>query len=349
MRIKTAPLISLGLSAAVIISASFLGSSFARAQISPVAPDRIILTAIPPRLGDEGDLTAKPGEKIQTAVRIRNSSSQPITIESTALDFVVGDDGETPMPITDEVSNRWSLASWIIIAPNTQTLDPGETGLVNLVIDVPTDALPGGHYAMVMHQPLPAGATSSQDLQADSSALIAQRVGSLVYLKVEGPINEEAFLRDIQFPKLTEYGPVPFSYDVENVSDIHIRPQVTVDVYNIFGQKVDSITIETKNVFPYVSRGFEGQWDRVWGIGPYTAKFTMSFGSEGKIAQASVGFWLLPYKIVAGIAAGIVLLIAILLVVRTQIHRRRATERERVQKLEEKIAELESDRTHHEE
>lgn len=307
-------------------------------------PENIKLTAIPPRLGEEGNLRANPGEKIQTIIRVTNVTETPVTIQSSAEDIIVGEDGVTPLPVTEAVSNRWSMASWIFVSPAQQTIAPRETAQINLVIDVPADALPGGHYAWIMHEPTGAQA------ELNNTSLVSQRVGTLVYFIVEGPINEEAFIRDIQFPQITEYGPVDFTYKVENVSDIHIRPQVTVDIYNIFNQHVDTIHIEPMNVFPYVPREFDGQWDRVWGIGPYTAKFTMSYGEQGKVSMARATFWLIPYTIVIAVTAGILILITLVLIIRSALRRRQAAERARVKVLEERLAELETDTTrHHEE
>lgn len=314
----------------------------------PSAPDQITLTAIPPRLGEDLTLMAKPGEKIQAVVEVRNSSEEPMTISSLVQDFVVGEDGKTPIPVGEETSNRWSLAAWTELSPATQILQPRQSGKVNLVIDVPADALPGGHYAMVLHEPLSNAATDENGnlIVEDTSSRVAQRVGTLVYFVVEGPINEEAFIRNVQFPSLTEYGPVPFSFMIENVSDIHIKPKVTVDIYNIFGQHVDSLVIEPQNVFPFVARQFEGQWDRVWGIGPYQAKLTMTYGSQGRTAMAATSFWLIPYKLVLAALAVILIIIALIFFITKMIKKRGRSEQARVKALEERLHELENQNNH---
>ncbi len=312
----------------------------ASATTTTTAPEQTTLTAIPPRLGDDFALKAKPGEKIQTTIRIRNSSSKSLPIHTLVQDFIIGEDGETPQPVTDATSNRWSLASWITISPENQVLQPGQTASVNVLVTVPADALPGGHYAMVLHEPssgLPSG--------AGSESVIAQRVGTLVYFLVEGPINEEAFIRNFKFADFTEYGPVDYAFSVENMSDIHVKPSITVDIYNIFGQKVDSLTVEPKNVFPLMARNYTGQWNRVWGIGFYTAKLTMSFGTQGQIVVANDQFWLIPYKLVL---AGFVILVSLIgaaVAVRRHMIHRRSNEGARIQELEQKLQQLESEKT----
>jgi hypothetical protein len=317
------------------------------AQIKDPEPvEEVGLAAIPPRAGENGELKAAPGEVVQTTIKVRNISSQPITIHSTAQDFIIGEDGETPVPVEEQVNQRWSLASWVTVSPEYQDLAPNQVGQLNVLVTVPEDALPGGHYAMVTHQPSngkleTAGETTVQE----SAAVINQRVGTLFYMTVDGPINEEAFIRDFQIPKFTEFGPVPFSLTVDNQSDIHIRPRITVSITNILGQTVDTIQLEEKNVFPLSSRSYSGAWDRLWGIGPYKATASMSFGNTGQIVTTHQMFWLFPITLLW--VALVILLVAVVLViaVRRHLHHRKAQDHERVEMLEQRLAELEKERS----
>ncbi len=304
--------------------------------------DKASITAIPPRLGDDFSLKVKPGEKIQTSVRVRNSSPRALTLKSAAQDFIVGENGETPVPIDDvQVSNRWSLASWIILTPDVNELAPNQITTVNVIIDVPSDALPGGHYAMITHQPTTNDNAEFVVETPASASFLQQRVGTLVYVMVEGPINESAFIRKLTIPRFTEYGPVPFSFEVDNQSDIHIHPQIGVEIYNIFGKKVETIPIEGKNVFPFMPRTFTGQWDRVWGFGPYRAKVVMSYGSGGQVAMAQTGFWLLPITLIIAALVVLLTLLAIYIVIRRHIKHRQQNQRTQIDQLEAKVRELE--------
>lgn len=304
------------------------------------------LTAIPPRLGENFSLKIKPGEKIQTSVRVRNGSSQAMTVQSLAQDFIVDLGGETPIAINDQVSNRWSLASWLMLTPSVQVVQPGEIAIVNVIIEAPDDALPGGHYAMITHQPNFGGSEISSDfsLTPKSAANLQQRVGTLLYVMVDGPINEAAFIRELNFPKFTEYGPVPFTFTVDNQSDIHISPQIGVEIYNLLGRKIETIELKSKNVFPFISRGFEGQWDRIWGFGPYTAKVVMSYGTTGQIAIAKTSFWLLPITLLMAILIIILVIIAVTIVIRRHLLHRRQDQQAQIEILEGKVSELEQEK-----
>jgi hypothetical protein len=312
------------------------------AQPAEVQDDSIVLTAMPPRIGDDNSLSALPGEKIQTTIKVRNNSNKAFTINTAIDDFIIGEDGETPIAITEDVDYRWSLKNWLILAPEFQTLQPKQTGIINVIIDIPADALPGGHYAMVTHKPV---GLNGEKFQIDSAASrVNQRVGTLLYVLVEGPINEEAFIRDFSMPSFTEYGPVPFSFTVDNQSDVHIKPDISIEIYNLLGIKVDTIVVESKNVFPMVGRSFNGEWDQVWGTGFYKAKLVMSYGSEGAITIANTSFWLFPVTIMIAVLIVILTLIVIFIATRRHLLHRDNSEQERMQMLEEKIAQLEQER-----
>jgi hypothetical protein len=302
-----------------------------------IQSDTVSLSAIPPRVGEDRNLKGKPGETIQTVIRVKNNSDEPLPVTSIVQDFIIGEDGFTPIPVFDETSNRWSLASWVTISPEAQTIAPNQSGNVNVVINVPEDALPGGHYAMVLHEPSVGGAGGE-----GAQSKVGQRVGTLLYFFVDGPITEEAFVRNFEFQNLTEYGPVPFSYTVENMSDIHITPRTSITIHNIFGTQVDEITIEPKNVFPLMSRAFDGEWARVWGSGYYTARLTMNYGENGQVVLATDQFWLLPYRLIAATGVGILAVIAILLLIRRQMVNRNRRERETIEMLEKRLEEIEN-------
>ncbi len=253
--------------------------------------------------------------------------------------MLVSEDGKTPYPITavEEADNRWAMASWITLSPNQHTLQPQELAELTALIEVPEDALPGGHYAMVVHQPV-FGATAAEKQAATG---IAQQTGTLIYLIVDGPINEEAFVRNFTFPTLSEYGPVPFSFSVENRSDVHIRPRTSVTITNMLGNTVGKIDVEPSNIFPFSTRDFSGEWDRTWGLGRYTATLVMSFGSQGSLVTTHTTFWLLPLKLILAVLVLLLSLIVVTIAVRRHlIHRRQELERRNAQ-LEDRVHELE--------
>ena len=184
---------------------------------------------------------------------------------------------------------------------------------------------------MVLHEP----ANPDDITQAEGSGTgVTQRVGTLFYVVVDGPINEEAYIREFKFNKFQEFGPVPYSFTIRNQSDIHIRPRMSIDIFNMLGQKSDSIEVEPQNVFPLNSRDFAGKWDKIWGFGLYTAKLTASYGDTGQVIVDTASFWIIPVRIILSIFFGGVLIAAIVMAIKRHAEKKYQLEQEKVRELQ---------------
>jgi hypothetical protein len=347
---NTAHFSKLFIAIAIIIASGFFITasrvSFAQQPATSITENQLTLTAIPPRLGEDNSIMLKPGEKKQVTIRVNNSSSETMKVRSTKQDFIVDEDGETPIIVTaDDADNKWSLASWITLSPSSHTIKPQQSAQIEVLIEVPEDALPGGHYAMITHQPDLSGVENGDNALTSTQVTgINQRVGTLLYVIVEGPINEQAYITKFTVPEFLEFGPVPFSFTLENASDIHIRPQVAVEIRNIFGAKIATIQPETKNIFPFTSRSFEGKWDRIWGFGRYTAEAIIGYGTGGQVVSAKSSFWLIPIKLLIAVIVGVLLLVLAGMSIRRHLIHRKNDQSKRIAELETKLTELESEK-----
>lgn len=279
-------------------------------------PTPLQLTAIPARLGDaDYSLKGKPGEIVTATVQVKNTSTTPKQVRTIVEDFVIGEDGTQPIPVDSENENRWNLANWITLSAETQALEPSKVGVVQLTITVPTDAIPGGRYAMIMHSPL-----VTTDPASNSGTGISQRVGTLIYFLVEGEIHEEAYLKNIQSESFFEFGPVPFSFEIENRSDLHLHPNIQVEITNMLGKSSDHFVIESKNVFPGEQRAFEAAWNRKWGLGRYNALITTTYGQKGNVVTGEFTFWIIPLRVILVILFIIALVLSTMVAMQRKLH-----------------------------
>ena len=304
--------------------------------------EEVAITAIPPRLGDDDSLRGDPGEAIQTQVRVRNNTGNPISVETIVEDFIIGEDGKTPIPVVAETNSLWSLAQWITLANPRNIVPAHDSVTIPVIIQIPQDAKPGGRYAMIMHQPVESGA-AAQTGEVAGRAAVSPRVGTLVYFRVNGDVTQNAAIRNINIPGLNEFGPVPISYEIENLSDIHIQPKTTITVRNMLGQTVEQFEVDSRNIFPYTTRGFEAEWDRVWGFGRYTAEFAASYGDHGKVAMAQYSFWLIPYTLIMAVLFILLALLGIFIAVRRHLEQRNSVENQHIDLLEDRIRQLEDE------
>lgn len=287
----------------LVLGFSFLFFSWSKAR----AQSTITLSAIPPRL----ELKVAPGGTVQETIKVRNDSDTELVVQSEVKDFIVVDDKGTPMVVEEEVSGRWSLASWVSISPTKNVLKPGDIQLISLVVAVPKDALAGGHYAMVLHSPL-----TEALISAGSGTAVAQKVGTLIYFQVEGPITEEANLIRFEADKTwAEYGPINLTAEIQNLSDIHIKPKGQITVYNMLNKASASLSLEEINIFPFKSRTYKSVFPGKWHFGRYKAELKANYGPSNKILTGLIYFWIIPWTIVALVALvlALVLLLGLLL------------------------------------
>jgi len=287
------------------------------------------LTAIPPRL----EITANPGQIITKEIKVRNESNSEKFISTSLRDFIVTDDLGTPLQIesTDQSSNRWAAASWIQISPANLKLKPGETKSLVLTVITPDDALPGGHYAMVLHTP-------NNDLSLNQSgASVQTNVGTLVYITVPGDITENALIKEFSAPRFSEYGPINFKSVITNLSDIHITPAGAINVYNTFGLKSAQINLDNANIFPGTSREFTNTLHRKLMLGRYKAQINASYGTTGQLLTATTFFWVIPYKLIALLLA---IIIIIILIIKLKKKTPPLSETPKVEELEKELEDL---------
>lgn len=265
------------------------------------AAEKLSVTAIPPRL----ELEALPGTTIQESLKIRNESAADQAFKVVVKDFIVTGNQGTPIPVDETVSGRWSLASWITVSPKQIMVPAEQTANIDLIISVPNQALPGGHYAMITYAPVIEG-----NLAQGTGAQISPQVGSLVYLKIIGDITEAVNLKEFKVDQaFKHYGPTQIMAEIENLGDIHLRPTGKLTVTNWLKDEVFSQELEGKNIFPFASRTYDWTVPGKWHLGRYAAKLSAQAGDAAIPLTGLIYFWIVPVKEISLIAAALGLII----------------------------------------
>jgi len=314
-----------------IFSSLFLATVFLLS--SQVARADQTITAIPPRV----DLKADPGQTITADVKIRNDSAAYQIFTIAIDDFIVSDNIGTPIPITSNTGNRWSLKNWIT-SPTEIPVDAHGTQVVRLTFKVPLAALPGGHYAMITYQPHPE--VKKGDLKQTAN-LIGQRVGTLLYLTVNGPVNQKAEIVEFSTENFNEQGPVVFNGIISSLSDIHISPKGSITIFGPLNNYVAEIPVEVGNIFPEVKREFSVSWNQRWGYGRYRADLNLLYGTNGDQLVASIYFWLFPIRLVIYTLIATVSILTIIIVLNKRGKKHQEELEREVAELKEELKEVE--------
>lgn len=317
------------------ISCLLIATSYLLLTKPLIAQSAAGLSAIPPRL----EISVEPDGVASQIIKVRNESKESKTINVDIKDIIVTDNKGTPVIISssDESSNRWAASNWVQVSPSNVLLKPGETKSLTLTVVAPANALPGGHYAMVLHTP-----QGISTLSSSTGASIQTQVGTLIYITVPGDINQNALVQSFTAPKFSEFGPINFSTTIKNLSDIHIQPVGAITIKNWFGRQTSRLSLQPEdniiNIFPYTSRDFQNTLNKKWLFGRYQANLQASYGNSGGLITSTIFFWVIPWRIIVlGIAA---IAIVVTLVIISKKQPKRKLPNNEVAELEKELEEL---------
>jgi hypothetical protein len=293
------------------------------------------LTVYPARQQLEVD----PGQKTAVTLNFINKSEQPISGFFKVVDFIVLDREGTPTFIENptQINPKFSASSWFSLYYDRGTIPANEKISLQATVTVPKNANPGGRYVAIFFEPT-AGNTFSTGGQKEASTGIAPRLAGLIYIKVNGPIKEAAWVTRFFTKSFWEFGPIDIETEILNRGDYHISPKGAITLYNFFGNRVDQQKLEEQNIFPDVSKTYKNKVGSRWMLGRYRLDLTGSYGNSGRSLTASLYFWAFPWRL----ALIVVLTLVILILLVKELHKKTILKQQELEKvLEEEKAEIE--------
>lgn len=186
------------------------------------------------------------------------------------------------------------LTEWFKF-PNEISLGAGERKDIPFKIEVPQNAPPGGHFAVIWWGNKPEGGSGDQ-------VAIVTRAGILVYLQVSGDINESGNLLNFKLPKFLFWSfPSDFLVSFKNEGNTYLKPKGDITVKNMFGgtktvfgvNEADRILLPQSSDNLRISSKFS---KTPFAFGPYRAILTLNWGSKPEMIQKTLWFFVLPVK-----------------------------------------------------
>ena len=259
-------------------------------------------------------LTADPGKTVKANILVRNVTSTDLVVTGESNDFVAaGEDGTPKVLLGEDETSPYSIKDWITI-PGKVTLVPREIKTMNVAINVPADASPGGHYGVVRFTGTP------PSLEGQGVALTAS-LGSLILLSVSGDITQQLSIEEFSANKDGQTGtffeslPINLVERLKNSGNVHERPAGAITIRNMFNKTVATFPYnpQARYVLPDSTRKFEQTLNReLIGdkrlFGKYTATLSVTYGEgNDKTADATLTFWIIPWKLILGVIAAIII------------------------------------------
>ena len=261
------------------------------------------------------EVTIDPGDTYSDFIKFQNLSDiDTLELYPLMLSFVAkGEEGGQEFIEDSEETTNFSLAQWINISTDKVFIEPLERIVLPFTITVPVDAEPGGRYGAVLlgNQPLvPEGG---------SNVALGARTGTIILAKISGDVTESAILTEYRVGKDSyQYPPVDFSIRIENVGNIHVKPEGEIEIKNIFGKSVDRVLVNEAggNVLPESIRKFTPSWERdKFTIGKFTAALSLEYGVDNPMELSeTISFWVLPLKEIIIVVVALILVVILFFV-----------------------------------
>jgi len=251
-----------------------------------ITPDNNFITISPP----VRELELPRGSANSYQISLTNRSQKAVTLVLRASPFVAAGDvggvnvADDPLPESQ---------NWVIINPNVVNLEAGEQVDITYTILIPQNAEPGGFYFAITA--LLAGETNivGQAGQTATGSAVDLNVAALNLITIEGPVDYDAQISEFSTPKvLFEHGPVPFMARILNLSNVHIKPILEVEVNNTWGlEGTNLIHLEQQNILPQAQRKYEAEFGGKWHFGRYSATLNALYGN-GETLSYTIFFWI---------------------------------------------------------
>ncbi len=279
------------------------------------------ITVSPPII----EIEAVRGDVISQILKVRNENTSAVTYYLSAERFIAGGEEGQPQFIGEDIG----LSTWLNFPVDSVTIPGGETVEIPFTIAIPNFAGPGGHYAAIFLSTLP-----PDSVAGGSQVSIAQKIGTLVLVRIAGDIKEGSSVAEFEAVADTfDSLPVDFNLRIENTGNVHVKPMGTILLKNMFGSVAGQVAVNETggNVLPDQIRKFTPSWVKnpnavgassFWGkyreqrenyaFGKYNADLTLAYGTAGKVLTGDASFWVIPWNIIIVNLIILVILVVIL-------------------------------------
>lgn len=323
-----------GLFASLIITVCITPLTYADTN-NPDGSFNFVVTPIPMVL------EAKPGTQISNSFKVKNAGLSTEHVKISVMKFTA--QGENGTPKLQDITPSDDYAKWISFSQTRFDAAPNVWVTIGMTINVPKSAAYGYYYAVIFSR----DGASPQNSNHQSN--LQGAVAGLVLLDVQAPgANREAKLVEFSSPKkIYEFLPANFTVRMQNIGNVHVAPRGNIFITK-GGKNVGLLEVNLSEgyILPGTYRTFSASWNNGWPayqqkvaagkavvneqgkhessldwsnfnpsklrFGRYTAHLVMVYndGSRDVPVEASLSFWVIPWRILAVIAVAAILIVA---------------------------------------
>jgi hypothetical protein len=274
------------------------------------------------------EIFANPGETITKSISITSRIDKTVKFKLTTEDMIGTSDVNSPVQLLGDGIGPYSIKDLVQPEITEFSLDLGEKITIPITVSVPINAEPRGYYGalIVSNEPEVLG-DSSNPINTEGQARIISRIGSLFFLRINGEGKEGGSLDSFKIagPSKPFYENRPSGFEIafKNTGNVHLVPHGLITIKNILGKSVGEIPVDAYFSLPDSIRYREVLWSAGTGLGRYTANLSLFPGYGNENQEASISFWIIPWKILLFTFVGLVIFISLIYYILTRFEFKR--------------------------
>lgn len=298
-------------------------------------------------------LVTDPGSTVSAQIKVINNSNFREYLRLGLNKLEVKANAERPVPV--ELDPNDEFKNWISFSNPEFILDANETKTIRVTLAAPSHAFLGYYYAILISR------ITERPIDSVGAVVSGSPAIPLI-LEVRSPsAKKELQLLEFKTSQfIYEYPPTEFQIKIENTGNIHIAPfgDIFIDSPSEKEMALVHANATRSNILPGQIRTLTAEWDdsfasrkqkqvdgklvtnkegkpefeTVWDfskadrfrIGKYTANLVLVYdnGQRDIPIEATVSFWILPWKIILGASIIVLLTLFALKVILSGLIRR---------------------------
>lgn len=267
------------------------------------------------------------GETVTKNITVTNRIGKKVKFKLTTEDMVGTNDPLSPIKLMGDEKGPYSLKNFIVPEISEFELGLGDRISIPVKVSIPIDAEPRGYYGALIVSNEPEVLGDEQSKETKGRARLISRIGSLFLLRINGEGKESGRLEDFKLigPSKSFYENRPSGFEIlfKNDGNVHLVPHGKIIVKNILGKSVGEIPVDAYFSLPDSIRYREVLWQKGTGLGRYTANLSFYPGYGNENEEASLSFWIIPWKILLITFIGLVIIISFIYYILTRFELRK--------------------------
>lgn len=254
------------------------------------------------------EIELAPGESRTVELLVSNRMGDGRIFTFNIEDMAASERTDGSVSLLGEREGPYTLRDFISVPNERFYLEHGTRVRVPVTISLPRDAEPGGRYGSLLTSIVSNPNEESGGPGAQAGTAIISRIGTLFFVTTPGGIVRDSKLTDFSTLNRQAFfgsGPVTFLLQSENFGSVHTTPSGVLSVTNLLGEEVGAVEIPTWFILPQAVRTREVEWNRELLIGRYTATVKVNRGYDDIVDEMSYSFWVIPWKLLLLIFAGL--------------------------------------------